>query len=77
MEDVSGLFITSALAVGLTTGMLSAACMDRGVDVEQFERAVSKCSENGGLKLYEFDSADATVTCNNGAVFYYKLGEKQ
>lgn len=57
--------------------MLTVACMDRGVNVKEFERAVSKCLQNDGLKLYEFDSADATVTCNNGAVFYYKLGDKK
>lgn len=51
--------------------------MDRGVNVEEFEKAVSKCPENGRLKLYEFDTMDAKVTCNNGAVFYYKLGDKK
>lgn len=63
--------------MGLLATMFTAVCMDRGVTVEEFEKAVSKCQENGGLKLYEFDVGDATVTCNNGAVFYYKLGDKK
>ncbi len=57
--------------------VFTAVCIDRGVTVEEFEKAVSKCPENGGLKVYQFDIADATVTCNNGAVFYYKLGDKK
>jgi hypothetical protein len=72
MEDFLGWLFTILLAVGFT-----AVCMDRKVTVEEFEKAVSKCQENGGLKLYEFDVGDATVTCNNGAVFYYKLGDKK
>ena len=64
-------------AFGIILVILTAACMDRGVNVREFERAVSKCPQNDGLKLYEFDAADAKVTCNNGAVFYYKLGDKK
>ena len=72
MEDFAVWLFGIGMAVGFT-----AVCMDRSVSIEEFEKAVSKCPENGGLKLYEFDIADATVSCNNGAVFYYKLGDKK
>lgn len=71
---MEGLVWLSSIVVSV---MLTAVCMDRSVSIEEFEKAVSKCPENGGLKLYEFDVDDATVTCNNGAVFYYKLGDKK
>ena len=66
-------------AMGLFVGFLLFAmtvfCLDRGITTKEFEMAVSKCPNNGGLKVYNFDLEDATVTCNNGAVFTYKIGE--
>lgn len=72
---MEGLFWLGCLVISVI--MLTAVCVDRRVTIEEFERAFSKCSENGGLKLYEFDVGDAAATCNNGAVFYYKLRDKK
>ena len=63
------------LFVGFLLFAITVFCLDRGVTTETFEMAVSKCPNNGGLKVYHFDVADATVTCNNGAVFTQKIGE--
>jgi len=65
---------SAGLFVGFLLLAMAVFCLDRGVNTEEFDTAVSKCPNNGGLKIYNFDVEDATVTCNNGAVFTYKLG---
>lgn len=73
MGEFFGMVLTTAGIIGLLGAFASS---DQTQFPEDWNKAVSLCENNGGLKKASADVRDVTATCINGAVFEFVKGSE-